>query len=651
MDEPTPDAAPAQNPMVTIPMTEDERKKWKGDLDRANTRRQIFEKAWERNLAAYTPDPTNDKWGQDVNPGIDFYTTEQKKAELFFDTPSIVLTPDDDTPDQAKPQIAAWQTRINRKLGPIVKHGLGTARMMGKVLFSIICTSGMGCTKLGVTRITKDVPLDPKDPTKGTAPVPVFQKMFWEHFSEKKSLVPATFHDTEFDKAPWLGMNFTMPTRAGIREFNLPPDFIGQKTGANDQVFELPGIKKETDSDDQMTGREVWYRASLFDDAVYHPDHLRQLVFVDGIEEPVVHRDSPYQTFTNGQFQPDDPANLIGFPIHIFTIRDLVDSAYVPSDSTIMRPLVNEIGRFRTQLIEQRDSSTSIRFGDEKVLTPDILSKIVRGPWGSLILLPEFDPNRMPVGEMAKTTYPRENFEAQTVIERDLSKVTTLGANQVGVETDTTHSATESAYVQQNSSTRMAKERNRTLDDFTAGIAKLDTLMKRFETPQGQQPVSGYTYDIKPDSGMHVDEAARRKFTTDRYNQLRKDPRVSPEYLLSELAPDWHLDATKLITPPPQPHADSPKTSVIVRTESLSPLMPEYANTVEMLAQLGIKLTAQPITPEMVQNAALAKPIKPTPPHEPEHPGTPPHADLVDKHTADLAGHSSNFGGMAGGAH
>lgn len=641
---PPQDQAPP-NPLVTIPMTEDARKKWKGDLDRANSRRQIFEKAWERNLAAYAPDPTNETWGADVNPGIDFYQTEQKKAQLFFDTPAIVLTPEDDTPPEARPQIAAWQTKINRKLGPIEKKGLGTIRMMDKVLFSIICPSGMGWTKLGVTRITKDVPMDPAQPDGPTAPVPVFQQMFWEHLSEKKGLIPTNFHDTEFDKAPWLGMNFTMPTRAGIREFNLPPDFVGQKSGANEQVFEQPGIKKEADTDDQMTGREVWYRAALYDDAVYHPDHLRQLVFVDGIDEPVVHRDSPYQTFANGLYQPDDPNNLIGFPIHIFTIRDLVDSSYVPSDSTITRPLVNEISRFRTQLIEQRDSSTSIRLGDEKVLTPEILSKVVRGPWGSIILLPDLDPNRPPVVEMAKTTYPRESFEAQNVMERDLSKITAQGANQVGAEEDHAKSATETSFMQQNSNTRMAKERNRVLAGFTAGVAKLDALMKRFETPQGQPPVSGYTYDIKPDSGVHVDEAARRKFATDRYNMIRKDPRVQADYLLTELAPEWHLDATKLIAPPPQPHADPPRTSVIIRTESLSPMMPEYANTIELMKILGIPLTAVPITNEMMQNAALAKPIKPP---VVDHPGTPPEADHIDKHTSDMVGHHANAGGFAG---
>lgn len=652
---------PPPNPLVTIPLTPDAQVKWKGDLDRADKRRKVFEPAWERNLKAYTPDPTDTKWGDEVNPGIDFYQTEQKKAELFFETPSIVLMPNEGTPPAQAGAIAAWQGKINQKLGP---KGLKTERLMDKVLFSILCPSGMGCSKLGVTRITRDVPMlhpaDHPDPAMAgqpqldpqgqpiTAPVPVYQRIFWEHFSEKKILIPINFHDTEFDKAPWLGMKFTMPTRAGIREFNLPPDFQGRSTQPQDQVFNLPGVKTDHDGgDDQITGVEVFYQAALYDDEVYHPEHLRQLVFVDGVDDPVVHRNSPYQTFDEaGLYQPDDPANLIGNPIHIFTIRDLVDSAYVPSDSTITRPLVNEISRFRTQLIEQRDSSTSVRIADEKVITPEILAKVVRSPWGAILLVPDLDPNRAPMMELAKTTYPRENFTAQDVIERDLAKINTLGSNQLGVEQENVRSATETAYIQQNSNTRQSKERNRVLDGFTAGVSKLDALMKRFESPQGQPLISGYTYEIKPDSGVHHDASSDRKFALDRYNMLAKDPNVNRTYLLRELAPKLHLDASQLITQPPPPHPAPPKISFVVKGEDISPLAPQYTNMVEALKAAGMTITPQAITSEMVQNAALQKPIKPA--RTAEHPGTPPKADQISKHTADEAGHTANFGGLAG---
>jgi hypothetical protein len=652
--------------LVTIPMTDEELTKWHGDIDRANTRRKVFEPSWERNLKAYTPDPTDTAWGDEVNPGVDFYQTEQKKAELFFDVPTVLLIPNEDTPPPLFGQITAWQGKVNTKLSA---KQLNCTRLMDKILFSILCPSGMGCSKLGVTRITKDVPMlhppDHPDPTLAgqpmqdeqgqpvTAPVPVYQKMFWEHFSEKKVLIPTNFHDTEYDKAPWLGMKFTMSTRLAIREYQLPPDFKGKKTQTSDQVFSLPGVNANAyqEDDDQTTGAEVFYRAALYDDAVYHPEHVRQLVFVDGQREPVVHRDCPYQTFRDGVYQPDDPANMIGNPIHIMTIRDLVDSAYVPSDSTVSRPLANELARFRTQLIEQRDSSTSVRIADEKTLTPEILAKIVRSPWGSILLVPDLDPGRPPMIELAKSTYPRESFTAQEVIERDLAKINALGSNQLGVEQENVRSATENALIQQNSNTRQAKERNRVLEGFTAGVAKVDALMKRFETPPGQSPVSGYTYEIKADSGTHVDAASDRKFALDRYNMLAKDPNVNRTYLLTELAPKLHLDPSQLIAQPPPPHPEPPKVSFIVKGEDISPLAPQYTNMLEALREAGMALTAQPITTQMVENAALQKPLKgphPSPPQLP-HPGTPPQADTVNKHVAETAPPPiPHFGGLAG---
>lgn len=659
---PSADGLPPPNPMVTVEMSDEDQVKWKGDIDRANKRRQVFEPAWERNLKAYTPDPTNAKWGDEVNPGIDFYQTEQKKALLFFETPTVILSAEEEA-QQLAPQIAAHQSKLNQRLG---RKGLDCERLMDKVMFSIICPAGMGCTKIGVTRITKDVPLlhppDHPDPTMAgqpqmdpqgqpiTAPVPVYQKIFWEHFSEKKALIPTNFHDTEFDKAPWMGMKFQIPTRLAIREYGLPADFKGKKTQINDQVFALPGVDNNDTDDDMTSGTELFYKASLYDDNVYHPDHLRQLVFVDGQDAPVVHRDSPYQTFQNGVYQPDDPMNMVGNPIHVFTIRDLVDSSYIPSDCTITRPLVNELSRFRTQLIEMRDSSTSIRICDEKVITPEILAKVVRGPFGSIIPVADYDPNRAPIMEIAHPVYSRDNFTSQDVIERDLTKVNTISANQTGAQTDTTRSATEIQTVQRNADVRMEKERNRFLAGFIAGVAKVDALIKRFETPQGQQPISGYSYDIKPDSGMHVDAASDRKFAVDRLNILLKEPHINVDYLLRELAPKLMLDPTQLIVQPQPPKPAPPKISFIVKGEDLSPLAPQYLNMQEALKESGMTLTPTPITPELTQNAALAKPLKPTNgARMAPHGGSPEMADKVNQHVADKTGAVPHQGGFAGG--
>jgi len=656
---------PAPNPLVTVQLSEDDRKKWRKDIDQANKRRQVFEPAWQRNLNAYTPDPTNEKWGDEVNPGIDFYQTEQKKDQLFFDTPQVILAPEPDTPPN--PAITDHQAKLNRRLG---RTGLDCKRLMDNVLVDIICPAGMGCIKVGVTRVTKDVPLPvpqgiPGEPAAGpapaqavspgsappqTVPVPVYQKIFAERFSPKKKLSPVNFHDTEFDKAPWQGMKFTMPKRSAIRQFGLVPEADGtipglKSTKSDEQVFEVAGVPKDDQDSDEVSGEEIWYVAALYDDNVYHPDHLRQLVFLDGIDDPVVHRDSPYQTFVNGELQPDDPATMIGFPIHTITVRDLPDSSYVPSDCTITRPLVNEIAKFRTQLIEMRDSATSIRIADENVITPEVMGKIIRGPFGAILPVANFDPGRPPIMEIAHPVYSRENFTAQDKIEQDLTKVNTLASNQTGTEQDTVRSATELTYVQQNANVRLQAEKNRVVAGFLGMVQKIDALVKRFETPPGQQPISGYTYDIKPDSGQHVDAATKRKFAMDRYNFFAKAPNVNQQYLLQETALLTDLDPSKLFVQPPPPKPEPPKISFIVKGDDLNPLSPQYPNMLQALAEAGVTLQTTEITPQLVQNAALSQPLK-----HPEHGGTAPEADTVSKHAADGQGHPSipNFGGQAG---
>lgn len=649
---------PMANPLVTITMTPDQAKEWQTNLKLADERRKVFEPSWERNLAKYAPNPTDLTWGETINVGVDFYQTEQKKDQLFFDTPTVILTPEDDSDPSLAAQISKRGTLLNRKIG---RKGLDLKRLMDKVNVDIICPAGQGWIKVGVTRITKDVPMlhPPNHPTMPgqpqmdpqgqpiTAPVPVYQKIFAERSSPKTGLIPDNFHDTEFDKAPWLGVKFAMPTKAGVRQLGLPPDFEPKKTASSDdQVFVYEGVKP-SDPSEQITGQEVWYRAYLYDDAVYHPDHLRQLVFIDGIEEPVVHRDSPYQTFQNGLYMPDAPDGMVGFPIHVITVRDLPDSAYPPSDCTITRPLVSELNRFRTQLVEQRDSATSIRIADEKVVTPEVMAKVIHGPWGTIIPIANFDPGRPPVMEIAHPTYSRDNFQSQEIIERDLAKLNTLGSNQTGSEANTTHSATEMTYIQRNSDVRMQAERNRISAGFLGLVSKIDALMAKFETPPGQEALSGYTFDIKPDSGMHVDAASDRKFAIDRLNILAKSPIVNQEYLMTELSPDLRLDASKLIKPPPPPQAAPPKTSLIIKGDDVNPLSPQYTNMVQILNEIGVKVTAQPITPDMITNAALSKPLKPITPSS-DHGGAADKADKVNQHTADLSGKTPNFGGQAG---
>ena len=640
--------APPPNPMVTIPMTDEEQTRWKGDIERADRRRKVYEPSWETNLSNYAPDPTNAKWGDDINPGVHFFTVEQKKALLFFDTPHVILTPQSGANPQA---VQAQQDRLNDKLG---RDGIKGKALVDLVLLDTLCPAGMGCVSVGYTNISKptQVPVPqqwtplgtpPAEPQFQTANVPVFEEVFCEHFSVKKLLIPANAHINQADKWPWVGQKFTLPLKVAKRQFSLPDDFNAKSKG-EDQVFRLPGSNPSDEGDEeQVTGTALFYKASLYDEQELHPQKIRELVFIDGSDEPVVHRDSRYQDFD--QAGKLSETSLIGFPIKVCYIRDLSDSPYVPSDCTIIRPLVNEISRFRTQLVEHRDASTSVRLADETVISNEVMAKIIRSPYGAILPIANYNSANPPIMEIGKPAMSRENFQSQEIIGADLAKVTAISANQSGTQQDNIHSATEIATVQRNADVRMQAERNRVVEWFLDVVRAVDTLLRRYP-PMGQppQPALGrYSYSIKPDSGMHVDAAADRKFGMDAYNFLAKDPNINRMELLKEILPLMRLDPTKLITQPPPQEPPKPKTSVIARGEDLSPLAPQYANMVEILNQGGFKLTPTQITPALMDNAAtVAASHLPVP-----HPGTANKADLVDKHTADESGQMQNMGGMA----
>ena len=509
---------------------------------------------------------------------------------------------------------------------------------------------------------TRDTPLpDPMAPGQFqlgpdgqpvTVPVPIYQEIFWEHLSPKMILIPASFNDTEYDKAPWLGWRFRLPLEVGKRMFHLPTDFESTSSRGDALKDRLDTTSYSDPAEwapKMLTGVWLEYKASLYDSQEPHPLKIRELCFIDGVEEPVIHRDSPHQTF--GQDGKITANSLVGFTTHLFTTRNMTDSAYVPSDCTIMRPLVNELTLFRTQVINHRDASTSIRIANGGVLTNEILSKVIRGPYGSIIPLPEasYDPARPPVMEVAHPQYSRENFEGARVIENDLVKVSALGQNQVASRQEAGTSATEATYIQRSTDTRMNAERNRLMRQFIAAVRKIDILLQRYPETQMQPLQLGrYAYSIKPDSGQHIDVAEKRKFALDRYNFFAKAPNVNQQYLMEETAPLLDLDPARLFTPPPPPHPPMPKTSVIVKGDDINPLAPQYANMVEMLKILGFALTPQPLTPQLVGNAALAEPLKQkrhTPPPA-THDGVAPQADRLNQHQADETGQRPGPGPM-----
>src|SRR5262252_10083045 len=316
---------------TAIPMTVDQLGIWQSRIERARARRRVVEDEWQKNIDNYAGKPLHDRPAKDwVNPNVDFADVEQKKAQLFFTTPEVHCTPKQPLGTPLAATILIKQAVLNDKLGP---NGVDAKRLIDKLTFDALCPSGWGASKIGYEVTTRPV----TDPMSGQqVDVPVYEEYFWEHFSPKKLLVPDDFYDNDYDRAPWIGMEFSLPFLVAKRKYNLPEDFTG-KTTQDDNVFEQmqPGSgATDTSGNEIVTGIEIWYKASLEDETVFHPEWLRVLVLIDGLEDqPARHTEGQYQTLdARGRLTAD---SMIGYPIHVLTIRDLTDSAYIRSDCSM----------------------------------------------------------------------------------------------------------------------------------------------------------------------------------------------------------------------------------------------------------------------------------------------------------------------------
>ena len=135
----------------------------------------------------------------------------------------------------------------------------------------------------------------------------------------------------------------TRPTLSQLRrEYKtaIPADYKG--AGSKDS----PEPLREPTSRGKQAGSRLYdppcntilmfyYEPTLNADA-FHPKRICELVFVEGIETEVRHRYCPYQSLDNeGRLTAN---SMIGYPIHVLTLRDVPDDNHVPSDSSMTRP-------------------------------------------------------------------------------------------------------------------------------------------------------------------------------------------------------------------------------------------------------------------------------------------------------------------------
>ena len=630
---------------------------WRNQITAAQSHLQqvATTRKWDQNLQAYLGMGDRKRFGKNTTlVRKDFSLTEIKKSLIFYQLPDVSATAQKPEYDPAAPLVGAV---MNDFLSPARVHAMA---MVDEVLMDVLCPAGIGVTKIGyeafvdpnLREIPTPDPMDPNRPALDASGKPILQpnivreSYFWNRIPPKMLLYPPTFIGSDFDRAPWIGFKYTLPVTVASRLYELDPQDLQSGTVETHQDLLASDVTRATEQEMRIvTLQELWYRASEVDPLIGDPDIVRQLVLMDGRDSPLVHRDSPHQVIEDGRLMQ----GMRGYPVHVFSLRYVSDQAIPPSDCSASRDQVDELSHGRTQMVDQRDRAVPLTLIDLQRLPKETQDKILSGQTQELIPVNGMDASSPPAMSLQRGQWPRENFEFNAVINRDIGETWALGANQQGLDTDTRRTATELSLMQGGTDTRMDKERARFLQQFAIGCQKLLALIQLFATEQdwarvadanGQMilqawdktAIAGeYTIRLAPDSSMRVDAAAEKKRAIDLFQLFGNDPLTNQVELRKMVWRKLGMDANRLVLAPQSKAPEKPQVSLSLKGEDLSPMIPQYVNVASLLSLLGVGMA--PPTPQ------AAPPMEPA-----THPGGVPPVTPIDKRF-DTSGASGQLPG------
>lgn len=699
---------------TTLPFTDTDLAFWRAEIKLARQKREevASTNGWDENLKRYSPKPAKDGTGKmngDINTGVDFADVETKKAALFYDTPQVSLSVTTDRevapagPQQPALQLSTlvlWQQELlNELLGP--QHANVKPTVL-KAIFDCLCPAGVGPVTVGyqvtMRTISRTVPM--MDPLTGQpimhpvpaldqamaalglaqAPmpepmmeqveveIPIHERWFVSRFSPKALLIPASFRDTDFVRAPWMGKEFRKATSQLKREFHLPSDWKGGTAEDGQKPYfenNETDVSEESAGDPYVTGVELYYRKQVRAEEEVHPDALVKLVLVDGQDVPLVHVDCPYQDFDpeTGEMSAD---SLTGFVDRPLVLRDLSDSAWIASDCAVTAQLTKEGEKYRTQILETRDGSKQVIAFDSAKMDPTATDKIKKA--NGVIWVP-LQEGALAQGkdsimtQVAQPSMGRENYTGMEVIAHDRERILAIGANQAGTQTKGRRTATENSIVQRNVDARFEQERQRVLEWFLDIVSAFDTLVLRYADARTavkilgdmrgqlwaehkQHLFGGYGYTLQVDSGKYLDVEADRRQAMQEYNQLRQDPLVNPKVLLKSIAEKMGHDPSEFIVEPKEPPKEL-KASFSFKGEDLNPMNPAFALVVKVMRQSGWDISPEDVQTAQGQASAMSGGMAPvsgvgaapggaTP--MTMHPGSAPKAPTINQHFAEETG-------------
>jgi len=598
---------------------------WQAEVQASVDRRLQELTTWKRNVERYQGKRYSLSGFSDsdfIQVNVDYYKTEQKKAQLFFRNPEMVLSPRHPQYAQATP---VFQAVLNEYLGP---HQTNAKRSVDEVLSDVLCPAGIGWVEVGFEGVPTQVevpgpmmpaPAAPQPgsvlglsspgPTMTPGPPQVKTIVRWPNYyirrgTPAKLLIPSDFTGSDYNQAAWLGYEFFADSRQ-LEQGSGSPDQRTGDTFTDDLLLSKP--VPGGDRRPGRKGRKIWYRASVFDPAEPNPNKFRLLIWFDGDSSPSVHEDSSWQLFDEeGHFL----SGVKGNPIKVLTLRYTSDCPYPQSDCSMSRYQTDELSSVRTLQMLHKKRSVPMRWVDRNRMDPNDITKLVSGEMQSVLPL-DGSGDEM-IGVVALPTLPRETSTYGDLIETDINKDWALGSVQQGVTEETARTATELTLMQQNADVRLDAERTRVLDWYITIAESLGGLLQLFADdytyvmsvgPDGlqrlqqwnRQTIAGeYVYSAKPDSAIKTDANVDRKLALDFYQLTANDPYVNRQELVSMLCNKWHIDPARIIIQPKAKGPEPPKLNMSFKADDL--VGPAGPLILTILQQSGYQ-----IPPEMVQ--------------------------------------------------
>ena len=594
-----------------------------------------------------------------IRVNLEFEKIEQKKPQLFYQVPQLQLEPKPRAvrESQARGIDLEQSTRIFREVlqrEATNKRGMNTKALMNKLLFDTLAI-GLGACVVGYERFTSGTkqievgrrPLNPEEiamaeagimpdgaipdeqmgavmPILEDVPNQIAWRLFASRISPGRLYIPSDFTGSDYStEADWLGFDFRVPIHVakGNKDWNIKNDVRPSPEDDDDLMVER-GMRTAKD-EHTIKVREVWCFARRIYPNIPHPDTLRRMLFIEGQDEPVLVEDGKHQEFDESGRMV---RGLTELPIKVLTLRYLSDNWTPPSDAWITKRLSDELSAFRTQMVVHRKEARPLRWINvESIVDESVKALVQKGKYNGIIPV-SGDGNQF-MGQIAQAQFPRDNYTGNDYVKSDIDRAWALGANQSGEAEGVT--ATESANIAKATETRLSAEKGLVIDFWLSIMETASKLLQMHLTEedyvqvvgeQGAKEVIAFTQDdiqgeflfrITPDSAERPDAVKDREAATNRWNLMSNSPFSNTEELHKDTMRKLGSEDDRFTRSPEPPQPEGPRVSLTLKSESLSPLAPEFQNVMSVLQASGMDVSGLQQPLEDPEGVDTGEPVGP----------------------------------------